>query len=177
MIVAKMHSFNGGMDYMMNNHKELFSEISNVINSTDSTQCKIKISKEKTTTGKMLYCPSTINKSFKQCFTKCGWQYEVPLPGKKGKGKGKSIDFFKGTVGVEVQFGKYAFLTYDMFKFARFYKRNIIECAIEIVPVAIFAKDMSTGVSKYEDLVEILQDLNTDSCDIFPPMVVIGISG
>ena len=59
----------------------------------------------------------------------------------------------KGTVLVEVQFGKYAFMFYDMAKFQYFFNENKADVGIEIVPCQALKKQMSTGVSYGEQLV------------------------
>ena len=55
----------------------------------------------------------------------------------------KQIDFLKEKVLVEVQFGKYAFMFYDLAKFQYFYK-NQADVGIEIVPCYYLHKEMST---------------------------------
>ena len=65
----------------------------------------------------------------------------------------KQIDFVKGKVLVEVQFGKYAFMFYDMAKFQYFFNENKADVGVEIVPCHALHKQMSTGVSYGEQLV------------------------
>ena len=80
----------------------------------------------------------------------------------------------KNKVAVEVQFGKYAFMAYDMFsKMPIFYKQGLIDCGVEIVPMQTMMKEMSTGVSSYQ---QILCDFDLRGvADIDIPTVVIGI--
>ena len=59
----------------------------------------------------------------------------------------------KGKVLVEVQFGKYAFMFYDMAKFQYFFNENKADVGVEIVPCHALKKQMSTGVSYGEQLV------------------------
>jgi len=65
----------------------------------------------------------------------------------------KQIDFLKERILVEVQFGKYAFMFYDLAKFQYFYNKNQADVGIEIVPCYYLHKEMSTGVSYGEQLV------------------------
>jgi hypothetical protein len=65
----------------------------------------------------------------------------------------KQIDFVKEKVLVEVQFGKYAFMFYDMAKFQYFFNENKADVGIEIVPCHHLQKEMSSGVSYGEQLV------------------------
>lgn len=54
-------------------------------------------------------------------------------------------------MAVEVQFGKYSFVAYDLFvKHLAFYIGNRIDVGIEILPMKSLQSDMSSGVPYYE---------------------------
>lgn len=119
-----------------------------------------KVSKEKTMKGKKLYSPKDMNSQFKEGFKKRGYHeirdtYTIVIPNNDVKIKGafKQIDFVKDNILVEVQFGKYAFMFYDMAKFQYFFNENKAEVGVEIVPSHSLHKEMSTGVSYGEQLV------------------------
>src|SRR5437773_3121125 len=60
-------------------------------------------------------------------------------------------DFVKERIAVEVQFGKYAFVAYDMFvKHMAFFIGNVIDVGIEILPMKALQAHMSSGVPYYE---------------------------
>ena len=60
-------------------------------------------------------------------------------------------DFVKDRVAVEVQFGKYAFVAYDLFvKHLAFYVGDRIDVGIEILPMKALSSQMSSGVPYYE---------------------------
>lgn len=60
-------------------------------------------------------------------------------------------DFVKDRVAVEVQFGKYAFVAYDLFvKHLAFYVGDHIDLGIEILPMKSLQKQMSSGVPYFE---------------------------
>ena len=59
----------------------------------------------------------------------------------------------KDKVLVEVQFGKYAFMFYDLAKFQFFYNREKADVGVEIVPSYYLHRNMSTGVSYGEQLI------------------------
>ncbi len=66
----------------------------------------------------------------------------------------RDMDFIKGEVGVEVQFGKYAFMVYNVCaKMTIFGQLAGIKVGVEIVPVKDLADEMSTGVSYFEQFV------------------------
>ncbi len=60
-------------------------------------------------------------------------------------------DFVKDRVAVEVQFGKYSFVAYDLFvKHMAFFVGDIIDVGIEILPMKELQQQMSSGVAYYE---------------------------
>ena len=86
----------------------------------------------------------------------------------------RDMDFVKNRVGVEVQFGKYAFMVYNVCtKMTIFHKLNFIDVGIEIVLVKQFADEMSTGVSYFEQFIWDLEQRGVSNIDI--PVLIIGI--
>jgi len=60
-------------------------------------------------------------------------------------------DFVKERVAVEIQFGKYFAVAYDLFvKHMAFYVGDVIDVGVEIMPVKLLAEQMSSGVPYYE---------------------------
>ena len=60
-------------------------------------------------------------------------------------------DFVKERVAIEVQFGKYAFVAYDLFvKHLAFYVGDHIDVGVEILPMKSLQKHMSSGVPYFE---------------------------
>lgn len=158
MKVVYEYSHLGGSEILKvrypDHEKEIYEVISHI------TANRTKISKEKTMKGKKLYSPKDMNKQFKEQFTRKGYKelrdtYTVTIPNYEHRISGafKQIDFVKDKVLVEVQFGKYAFMFYDMAKFQYFFNENKADVGIEIVPCHALHKSMSTGVSYGEQLV------------------------
>jgi hypothetical protein len=89
------------------------------------------------------------------------------------RGKNEA-DFFKNRISIEVQFGKYAFVQYDIFiKHAADYMQGRIDLGVEIVPMKKLERGMSSGPTNYErNLHEILRQGR-----IFPPvpLILVGI--
>ena len=86
----------------------------------------------------------------------------------------REIDFLKERLGIEVQFGKYAFMVYNVCaKMTIFRNLEYIDAGIEIVPVKSFADDMSTGVSYFEQFVWDLEQRGVADIDI--PVLILGI--
>jgi hypothetical protein len=152
------YSHLGGTEILKVRYPEIEKEIDTAIKGVKAI--RVKKSKEKTMKGKMLFSPTDMNKRFKEEFSKIGFdelrdRYTIKIPNYDLEIKGvyKQIDFVKEKVLVEVQFGKYAFMFYDMAKFQYFFNENKAEVGVEIVPCHDLHKEMSTGVSYGEQLV------------------------
>jgi len=83
-------------------------------------------------------------------------------------------DFVKERVAIEVQFGKYSFIAYDLFvKHLAFYVGNQIDCGIEILPMKALQSEMSSGPGYYEGA---LYDLVRQGRGVpAVPLVLIGV--
>lgn len=152
------YSHLGGKEILMVNHPSILQDIYDVIASISVD--KNKVSKEKTNPGEMLYSPIEMNKEFKRLFGDRGYfeirdHFEIVLPGKDEvvTKAFKQIDFQKDDVLIEVQFGKYAFMFYDVAKFQYFFNENRAKVGVEIVPCHNLHMQMSTGVAYGEQLV------------------------
>jgi hypothetical protein len=158
MKVVYEYSHLGGSEILKvhypNHEKEVYEIIVQI------TANRTKISNEKTMKGRKLYSPKDMNKQFRKLFEQNGYRelrdtYTITMPNSKVQISNayKQIDFVKDKVLVEVQFGKYAFMFYDMAKFQYFFNENKADVGIEIVPSHALHKNMSTGVSYGEQLV------------------------
>ena len=152
MRIAAQYSFNNGLDEINNRFAYLLDEIKDAIENIDSSLAKTKISEEKTKIGKVLYSPIRLNESFKHELYPKGWtnqkvDCEYPTTHyledykirSSLKGAFRDMDFVKDGLGVEVQFGKYSFMVYNVCaKMTIFRNFKFISCGIEIVPVKLF---------------------------------------
>ena len=160
MRIVHVHSHLGGAQILKCDYPEIDSQIDEVIGATGS-DFRTKVSNEKTTKGKLLYDPRSMNRAFKEEFQARGFQelkrtVEPNVPGwdtsEIGSGT-KQIDFAKDRVLVEVQFGKYFAMFYDMAKLEYFYRQNEADVGVEIVPSFRLQREMSSGVGRGEMLV------------------------
>ena len=153
------YSHLGGSEILRVRYPRIEKEIDAIIGLIRNVG-KSKISREKTMRGRRLYSPKDLNAAFKKAFHERGFcemrdTYTITLPNYKKRISGayKQIDFVKKRVLVEVQFGKYAFMFYDMAKFQYFFNESKADVGVEIVPCHDMHKQMSTGVSYGEQLV------------------------
>ena len=188
MKIAGVYSFNDGREIVEAQFAAELREVKQVITAINSEEHKTKTSREKTMPGRKLYSPRTLNKAFKTEFEEQEWythrvtcdystQYYVDdyQSGNSFSGAFREMDFVKNRVGVEVQFGKYAFMVYNVCaKMTIFHKLDVIDVGIEVVPVKEFANEMSTGVSYFEQFVWDLEQRGVSDIDI--PVLILGIT-
>lgn len=183
MKIVDTYSFKGGKDFINKHHPKELEEIIDSINDLDASICLTKESREKTKKGQVLFSPVDMNKNLKMAFHIKGWT-EKSQAGKKrgfieprhafGKGRFREMDGLKNKVGLEIQFGKYAFMGYDIFsKMIIFRNLKYIECGVEIVPSNELVKLMSTGVSSFEQLMVDFENRGESNIDV--PVYVISI--
>jgi hypothetical protein len=185
--IAAVYSFNNGTKVVAEKYPKLIPEINAAIKAVNAQEHKTKESEEKTMLGKMLFSPSSINDAFKIEFAKFGWKSirvtcDYPITfylddykfKKLKRGAYREIDFVKERLGIEIQFGKYSFMVYNVCaKMTIFHNLNIIDHGVEIVPVKSFADEMSSGVSYFEQFVWDLESRGIADIDI--PVMILGI--
>ncbi len=158
MKVVYEYSHLGGSEILAMRFPEINQEIYNVIASVSAQ--RTKVSKEKTKLGQRLFDPRDMNAQFRRAFRNYNYRelrdtYTIKLPNSDVSiaGAYKQVDFVKNRVLVEVQFGKYAFMFYDMAKFQYFFNESKADVGVEIVPCHSLHREMSSGVSYGEQLI------------------------
>ena len=152
--------------------------------------------------GTKLYSPVDLNKEFDKEFRKRNWKESrysyyitldrglmektVTMPVRDQKkflienGEKEPIysynqtDFVKDKLAIEVQFGKYSFVAYDLFvKHMLFYSGGVINLGIEILPTKKMQAQMSSGVAYYEGEVYNVMRQGRNSPPV--PLLILGI--
>lgn len=178
MRIIHIHSHLNGLEFLLVHKPDLWSEIESVITTLDAVACRTKISKEKRTKDKVLYSPVSMNEAMKTSFMLRGWSerrtsywvtsdaqlirktMHMPAAQQKAEIEGAGLtpissynqtDFVKERVAVEVQFGKYSFVAYDLFvKHMAFFVGDVIDVGIEVLATKELQAEMSSGVAYYE---------------------------
>ncbi len=153
------YSHLGGAEILAVRYPEISADIDAAIAGVGGVS-PTKVSREKTMRGRLLYSPKVLNARFHQEFEARGFReirdtFDISLPGYDlvVRHAFKQVDFARDSVLVEVQFGKYAFMFYDLAKFQYFFNEADAEVGVEIVPCWALHRRMSTGVSYGEQLV------------------------
>jgi hypothetical protein len=201
MKIVQTYSHLNGLEYLLVHRKELWAEVQEVISAVDANACKTKVSKEKTMPGKVLFSPVEMNKRFSSLLGNRDWEEsrvsywvtrneklirqtlaksaeeqkaEIEAAGEKPIFSYNQTDFVKGRVALEVQFGKYSFVAYDLFvKHLAFYVRDQIDVGIEILAMKSLQQDMSSGPGYFEG--ELYNIIRNGRGVPAVPLVLIGV--
>jgi len=178
MQIAALYSHLNGLEFLQVHQPGVWKEIQDVIASVDAAKCKTKISKEIGMVGNVLYSPKDMNNAMREGFDAKEWKEsrvsywvtedakiirktmqmeakeqkaEIEAAGYKAIASYNQTDFVKNRVAVEVQFGKYAFVAFDLFvKHLAFYVKDVIDVGVEIIPMKALQAEMSSGPGYYE---------------------------
>lgn len=202
MKIAHKYSHLNGEEYLIVHHNDLYNEIKQVVECIDADQFRTKISKEKRKIGNKLLSPIELNEAFNNEFNNRNWaesrynyyitlnrelmEKSVLMSANEQKkfliynGEKEPIysynqtDFLKDKIAVEVQFGKYAFVAFDLFvKHMLFYSGGVINLGIEILPTKKMQSQMSSGVAYYEGEVYNVMRQGRNSPPV--PLLILGI--
>lgn len=203
MKITQKYSHLNGEEYLIVHHNDLYEEIKSVIASINAEEHRTKASKEARKKRQFLYSPVGLNETFRHKFQALHWEesrynYYITLnrelmeksinlsaPEQKAflEEHGESpiysynqTDFVKGKIAVEVQFGKYSFVAYDLFvKHMLFYSGGVINLGIEILPTKKMQSQMSSGVAYFEGEVYNVMRQGRNSPPV--PLLILGIEG
>ena len=201
MRIAETYSHLNGLEYLLVHKPQLWREIQEVIQNVDGNACKTKVSKERNMKGRLLFSPVAMNKSFKKLLEAKNWEEsrvsywvtkeeklirktltmspeqqkrEIEQSGLSPIFSYNQTDFIKERIAIEVQFGKYSFVAYDLFvKHLAFYISDKIDVGIEILPMKQLQSRMSSGPSYYEG--ELYNVIRQGRGVPAVPLVILGI--
>lgn len=178
MKICRVYSHLNGREFLLVHQPALWREIEQVVKAVKADGCRTKVSKEKRTKGKLLYSPVAMNQKFKQLLQSRDWQEsrvsywvtedeklirktltlspdqqktDILEAGQTPIYSYNQTDFVKQRVALEIQFGKYSFVAYDLFvKHLAFYIGDQIDVGVEVLPMKSLQSQMSSGVPYFE---------------------------
>lgn len=202
MKIVETYSHLNGLEYLLVHRPDLWEEIKQVVASVDAGTCKTKVSKEVRMHGELKYSPIEMNKEFSTLLKQKAWnesrvsywvtrseklirntmtlppdaqKKQIEEAGEQPIFSYNQTDFVKDRVAIEVQFGKYAFVAYDLFvKHLAFYVRDQIDVGIEILPMKSLQAEMSSGPGYYEG--ELYNVIRNGRGVPSVPLVMIGVA-
>lgn len=201
MKIANLYNHLNGREFLIVNRPELWREIQSAIASIDANLF-VKKSGDKTKKGRVIYDQKALNKEFESFLFPRGWKSQKTPYYVTGdlsvareisrvrdqeeqaniiKGHGliplstnNQVDFVKDRVAVEVQFGKYFSVAYDLHvKHTFFFLRDDIDVGIEIIPTREMMRRMDTGVAWFEN--EVANVIREGRSNPSVPLIIIGV--
>lgn len=201
MRISETYSHLNGLEFLLVHKPKLWDEVKTVVSKVSAEACRTKVSKEKTMRGKLLYSPVEMNARFAELLQEKDWmesrvsywvtkteklirktltmapeeqKKEIEAAGETPIFSYNQTDFVKDRVALEIQFGKYSFVAYDLFvKHLAFYVGDRIDVGIEILPMKTLQSQMSSGVPYYEG--EIYNVVRQGRGVPAVPLVIIGL--
>jgi hypothetical protein len=202
MEISKVYSHLNGLEFLLVHRRKLWKEVQEVIRGVDAASCRTKVSEEKTMRGQLLFSPKDFNRRFGELLGSSGWaesrvsywvtaeeklirhtmqmppvqqKQEIEAAGHTPIFSYNQTDFTKDRVALEVQFGKYAFVAYDLFvKHLAFYIGDKIDVGIEVLPMKSLQAQMSSGPAYYEG--ELYNVIRNGRGVPAVPLVLVGVA-
>ncbi len=149
---AYSHMF--GDAVLERHHPALQREVMQVLTTTPIAN-PTKPSREKTKQGQIVWSGKDFNTPLAREFRRLGWnKTKLYYPGQSRYFI--DVDFCKGGVALEIQFGKYSFVQHDFAKFRYLFEASeegsSIDVGIEVVPCAALQRKMYTGPANFESV-------------------------
>lgn len=203
MRIVEFYSHLNGWEHIKVHKPGIWKEIQSVIGAIDAEACRTKQSKEARKAKKgLLFSPIAMNAAFHGELEKRGWKEDrvscwvtadaklirqtLTLPVSEQKATIEAAgavpifsynqtDFVKNRIHIEVQFGKYSFVAYDLFvKHMAFFVGSKIDVGVEILPMKSLQDRMSSGVAYYEG--ELYNLIRQGRSSPAVPLVIVGIA-
>ena len=202
MRIVETHSHLNGLEYLLVHKPHLWDEIKETVAAVDAQALTKKISKEQSMVGKKLFSPKEMNRAMSEEFSRREWKESrtsywvtkdaqliratMTLPANEQKDaitaaghdpiySYNQTDFVKDRVAVEVQFGKYSFVAFDLFvKHMAFFVGDVIDLGIEILPMKELQAQMSSGPGYYEG--ELYNLIRQGRSTPPVPLVLVGVA-
>ena len=199
--IALQYNHLNAREFLIVNKPAEYAQIIEGLAQVDANRF-LKLSCDKAKLGQVFYKQSDINSEIKRILRDLGWdesrvsyyvtedeqttrriisirdkekQRDIILrEGHRCYLTNNQVDFQKGRIAVEVQFGKYFSVAYDLHvKHTFFYSRNDIDVGIEIIPTKAMEEHMDTGVSWFEN--EVTNVIREGRTNPPVPILILGV--
>jgi hypothetical protein len=193
--IVEQYSHLNGYEHILVHKPQVWQDIVDVIGLIDAEACRTKESRERGKEGHMLFSPGHLNRSSHEEFDRRDWhesrtsywvtsdaqlirktvslpaadqKREIVAAGKMPIASYNQTDFVRDRIAVEVQFGKYSFVAYDLFvKHMAFYVGDVIDVGVEVLPM----KEMSNHMSRASRITRANSTISSGrgaECRLFP---------
>ena len=201
MLVRYIYNHLNGLEFLQVRKPHLWTELQEAIRSVDANTC-LKSSHDARMRDATIYDQKKINKAIEEFLSSRGWasfktgyyvtenietareisnireaSEQLKIIQERGcrpHHTNNQVDFVKERCAIEIQFGKYFSVAYDLHvKHTFFYIRNDIDVGIEVIPTHDMQQRMDTGVAWWEnEVANIIREGRTNPA---VPVIVVGI--
>ena len=201
MRIAYEYNHLNAKEYLLVNKDAQLTELQNSITTLDANQY-LKISLDKAKFGIVIYNQGQINSAIQSYLRARHWQESkvyyyvtsdetttreivnildkeqqkqvIESRGYMSHSTYNQVDFQKDRIAVEVQFGKYFSVAYDLHvKHTFFFSRNDIDVGVEVIPTKAMEEHMDTGVPWFEN--EVTNVIREGRTNPPVPILILGI--
>ncbi len=201
MKIANEYNHLNAREFLIVNKSSQYDEIRNSIISIDANKY-LKLSYDVAKWGKVFYSQAHLNSAIKEKLYAAAWhdmRIDYYVTGDENttrdiinvldKNEQRSIikshgydyfptynqvDYLKDKIAVEVQFGKYFSVAYDLHvKHTFFYSRSDIDVGVEVIPTKAMEEHMDTGVPWFEN--EVTNVIREGRTNPPVPILILGI--
>ena len=172
-VITDSYSHMFGEEILRQKHDALYKEILHILVTTPVS--RTKISEEKGRYGELIFSGPDFNEPLKQALHQKGWRARrVVYPGQTEYSF--EVDFCKGRVGLEIQFGKYFAVQKDLYNLLYLFgldEERRIDVGIIVIPSDQLHAKMPSGVGKFGSIITAIRShpRNDPPC----PAVILGI--
>ena len=201
MVIKRAYNHLNAREYLLVNKPVQYEEIRNAVLNVNANDF-LKISCDISKLGQVFYSQTKINVAIKEILNADGWtesRVNYYVTGDEATTRDivhikdqeeqrriieqngfisystfNQVDFQKDRIAVEVQFGKYFSVAYDLHvKHTFFFARNDIDVGIEIIPTKAMEEHMDTGVPWFEN--EVTNVIREGRTNPPVPILILGI--
>lgn len=174
MYINSVLSFLGGWRELGERSPHLISDIEKTLSAFSEGDHLVQ-STEMAKQGALLVSPKSLHQTFRQQMGAMGWELGArDAVGRAATSPFIEIDAVKEGVGVELIIGKWAFVGSSLLtKFPFFIRAKRLQTAVVLVPMKALTRSMSTGVSSYELMRELLSSV---PLPLKYPFAIVGFS-
>jgi hypothetical protein len=180
--IAGIYSHAGAEQIIQDRWQSQLNAIQEIIGLINAERCRLKAPQHNEVARAVrrgithFFSPPHLNSLFDYYLHQRGWDIKPRIYTGDADREGgfREMDAIQYRLGLELQFGKYSFLTYDIIaKMVIFRNCDLIDCGVEICLMSSMLPHMSSGIGAFE---QVVWDLRTrGTCDADIPVLVLGI--
>ncbi len=170
-VIVNRYSHMFGEEILQHKYRELHDEVGEILLTTPVH--RTKNSEEERRYGELIFSGKDFNDPLKEALHQQGWRpRRVVYPGQTDYSF--EVDFCKGKVGLEIQFGKYFAVQKDLYNLLYLFglgEEQRIDAGIIVIPSDALHPRMPSGVGKFSSIITAIRSHSRNDPP-FPALIV-----